>query len=87
SQSEASLKPEAPIRTGDAAFDTLEVPTNRERRQSQSMMSLQTEQEALERGKDADHVWNQALKAHQEEKASMFLPKNRDLAAYASPFR
>ncbi|KZM20061.1 Nicotinamide-nucleotide adenylyltransferase [Ascochyta rabiei] len=87
SQSEASLKSESPIRTGDGAVDTLEVPTNRERRQSQSMMSLQTEKDALGKGKGADHVWNQALKAHQEEKASLFLPKNRDLATYASPFR
>lgn len=87
SQGEASLKPEFPIQTGDAAFDTLDVPTNRERIQSQSMMSLQVEQETLAKGKGSDHVWDQALKAHQEEKASMFLPKNRDLAAQASPFR
>lgn len=87
SQSEASLKPETSIQTGDAAFDTLDIPTNRERRQSQSMISLQVKQKASEKGNGADHVWNQALKAHQEEKASMFLPKNRDLAAHASPFR
>jgi hypothetical protein len=87
SQSEASLTPNSPILTGDAAFDTLEVPTNRERRHSQSMMSLQVEQKALVKDKGSDHVWDQALKAHQEEKASMFLPKNRDLAAHASPFR
>ena len=87
SQSEASLKPEISIQTGDATFDTLDVPTNRERRQSQSMISLQVEQKASEKGNGADHVWDQALKAHQEEKASMFLPKNRDLAAHASPFR
>jgi hypothetical protein len=87
SQSEASLKPETSIQTGDAAFDTLDVPTNRERRQSQSMISLQVEQKASEKGNGADHVWDQALKAHQEEKASMFLPKNRDLAAHAGPFR
>ncbi|KAF2625340.1 hypothetical protein BU25DRAFT_397324 [Macroventuria anomochaeta] len=87
SHSEASLKAESPIRTGDAAFDSLEVPTNRERRQSQSMMSLQAEQSALGKHKGADHVWDQALKAHQEEKACLFLPKNRDLAAHASPFR
>ena len=87
SQSEASLKSEPPIWTGDAAFDLLEVPTDRERRQSQSMISLQTEQNALGKHKGTDHVWDQALKAHQEEKASLFLPKNRDLAAHASPFR
>lgn len=87
SQSKASLQSESPIRTGDAAFDTLAVPTSRERRQSRSMMSLQTEQSALGKHKGADQVWDQALKAHQEEKASLFLPKNRDFAAYASPFR
>ncbi|KAF3052491.1 hypothetical protein E8E11_010993 [Didymella keratinophila] len=87
SQSEASLKPKIPIQTGDAAFDALDVTANRERRQSQSMISLQVEQNAFEKGNGADHVWDQALKAHQEEKASMFLPKNRDLATQASPFR
>lgn len=87
SQSEASLTPESPIRTGDAAFDTLEVPINKGRRQSQSIISLQTEQGALGKQKGADQVWTQALKAHQEDKASLFLPKNRDLAAHASPFR
>jgi hypothetical protein len=52
------------------------------------MMSLQTEQGALgKHHKGADHVWDQALKAHQEEKSALFLPKNRDLAAHASPFR
>ncbi|KAF1926088.1 uncharacterized protein M421DRAFT_102707 [Didymella exigua CBS 183.55] len=87
SQSEASLKPDSPIRTGDATFDSLDVPTDRKRRQSHSMLSLQVEQSALVKDKGADHVWDQALKAHQEEKASMFLPKNRDLAAHANPFR
>ncbi|KAF9693589.1 hypothetical protein EKO04_008180 [Ascochyta lentis] len=87
SQSEASLKLESPIRTGDGGFDSLDVPATRERRQSQSMMSLQTEQDALGKNKGADHVWNQALKAHQQEKACLFLPANRDLAAHASPFR
>lgn len=87
SQSEASLKPESPIRTNDGALDTLAVPSNRERRQSQSMISLQAEQNAMGKNKGADHVWDQALKAHQEEKASLFLPKNRDLAVHASPFR
>ncbi|KAF3039169.1 hypothetical protein E8E12_005179 [Didymella heteroderae] len=87
SQSEAFLRPEPPIQTGDAAFDMLDVPANRERGQSQSMMSLQVEQNALAKDKGVGHVWDQALKAHQEEKASMFLPKNRDLAVHASPFR
>lgn len=87
SQSEASLTPESPIRSNDATHRTLNVPNSRERRQSLSMISLQTEQKALGKFQGANHVWNQALKAHQEEKASLFLPKNRDLAIHASPFR
>lgn len=87
SQSEASLKREFPIPTGDATHDMLDVPTNRERRESQSMMSLQKEQKSLTKEMGTDHMWDQALKAHQQEKASMFLPKNRNLAAHASPFR
>lgn len=87
SQSEASLASDSPIRSGDAAYDTLDVPSSRERRQSQSMISLQTEQKALGKFQGSDHVWDQALKAHQEEKACLFLPKNRDLAVHASPFR
>ncbi|KAH6639340.1 hypothetical protein C7974DRAFT_129392 [Boeremia exigua] len=87
SQSAASLIPEPLIQRGDATFDELDVPTSRERRQSQSMMSLQAEQSASCKFKGPNHVWDQALKAHQEEKASLFLPINRDLAARASPFR
>ena len=87
SQSETSLGFSHPIQSGDATYDTLEVPTNRERRQSQSMMSLQTEQQALHKEATPSRVWDQALKAHQEEKEAMLLPKNRDLAAHGSPFR
>ncbi|KAJ4988238.1 hypothetical protein SVAN01_06334 [Stagonosporopsis vannaccii] len=87
SQSEASLTPRSLNRGGDATCDSLDVPSNRQRRQSQSTISLQTEQKALGKSPVADHVWDQALKAHQEEKACLFLLKNRDLAVHASPFR
>lgn len=87
SLSETSLGFSHPIQSGDATYDTLEVPTNRERRQSQSMMSLQTEQQALNKERRPSRVWDQALKAHQEEKEALLLPKNRDLAAHGSPFR
>jgi hypothetical protein len=87
SLSEANLQSEALHMTLDGPHDTLIVPTDRERRQSRSMISLQAEQEALGKSKGANHVWDQALRAHQEEKASMFLHKNKDLALHASPFR
>ncbi|KAH5239977.1 hypothetical protein HBI25_227660 [Parastagonospora nodorum] len=87
SLSEANLQPQAPKPNVDGPFDTLALPVDRERRQSRSLISLQTEQEALGKNKSANHVWDKALKAHQEEKASMFLPKNKELAVHASPFR
>lgn len=87
SLSEANLHSDAPEVTMDGVSDTLPVPANMERRQSRSMMSLQAEQGALGKDKGANHVWDKALMAHQEEKASMFLPKNKELAPHASPFR
>lgn len=86
SLSEANLQPEAPKPHVDGPFDTLALPGDRERRQSRSLISLQTEQDALGKNKGAN-LWDKALKAHQEEKASMFLPKNKELAVHASPFR
>jgi hypothetical protein len=87
SLSEANLQSDSPNLAMDGPFDTLPLPAYRERRQSRSLLSLQTEQEALSKGKGANYVWDKALKAHQEEKASMFLPKNKELAVHASPFR
>jgi hypothetical protein len=87
SLSEANLQSDSSHLGMDGLFDTLPVPVDRERRQSRSLMSLQAEQEALGKNKGVNHVWDQALKAHQEEKASMFLPKNKELAVHASPFR
>ncbi|KAH7094275.1 hypothetical protein FB567DRAFT_552 [Paraphoma chrysanthemicola] len=71
----------------DGVFDTLPVPSNRERRHSRSTASVHSEQESHGKNKGANDVWDQALKTHQEEKASMFLPKNKALAVNASPFR
>jgi hypothetical protein len=88
SLSEANMQPSAiPNFTLDGPTDMLPVPVDRERRQSRSLISLKAEQEALGKNKGANHVWDQALKAHQEEKASMFLPINKDLAVHVSPFR
>ncbi|KAG9200141.1 hypothetical protein G6514_007619 [Epicoccum nigrum] len=87
SQSDTSLGFGHPIQSGDATYDTLIVPTSRERRQSQSMMSLQTEQQALNKERRPSRVWDQALKTHHEEKEALLLPQNRDLAAHGSPFR
>jgi hypothetical protein len=85
--SEANLQVDAPNLAMDGPFDTLNIPTDRERRQSRSLMSLQAEQDALGKSKGTNYVWDKALKAHQEEKASMFLLKNKELAVHASPFR
>jgi len=87
SQSEANIQPESPITATDGPFDTLLAPVERDRRQSRSLISLQAEQEALGKSKGANQVWDRALQAHQEEKASMFLHKGKDLAIPSSPFR
>jgi hypothetical protein len=88
SLSEANIQSGAtPNSNLDGPSDTLPIPADGERRQSRSLISLKAEQDALGKNKGANHVWDQALKAHQEEKASMFLPKNKDLAVHASPFR
>lgn len=86
SQSEANLQSAASDTAVDGHFDALPLP-DRERRQSCSLLSLQTEQESLDRNPGADHVWEKALKAHQDEKLSMFRPKNKERALQASPFR
>ncbi|KAF2796459.1 hypothetical protein K505DRAFT_347907 [Melanomma pulvis-pyrius CBS 109.77] len=85
SQSETNIKAEnfgvdGPIAQPHAA-------TNRERRLSRSMMSLQTEQEAVGKEKASNPMWERALRAHQEERSSMFLPQNKELATQGTPFR
>ncbi|KAL5113220.1 hypothetical protein ACEQ8H_008915 [Pleosporales sp. CAS-2024a] len=87
SLSETNLSVDAPKPNVDGAFEPLALPVDRERRQSRSLISLRAEQDALGKDKGVNHVWDKALKAHQEERASMFLPKNKDLAVHANPFR
>ena len=87
SQSETNLSSNPTNMAMDGVSDTPSDQSSRERRQSRSMMSLRMEQKALAKNKVHDCVWHRALKAHQEEKAYLFLPKNRDLAVSASPFR
>ncbi|CAO2658559.1 Nn.00g062820.m01.CDS01 [Neocucurbitaria sp. VM-36] len=87
SQSEANLQPDSASMPMDGPSDTAPISDNRERQHSRSMMSFQAEQEALGKNNGADHVWDRALVAHQQEKASLLLPKNRDLPVHASPFR
>ncbi|KAF2848028.1 hypothetical protein T440DRAFT_557041 [Plenodomus tracheiphilus IPT5] len=87
SQSEANLQSDLPAISTDGPLDTLLVPVDRERRQSRSLISLQAEQNALGNHKGADPVWDRALQAHQEEKASMFLHRDKDLAVQNNPFR
>jgi hypothetical protein len=70
-----------------AVDGSLEIPhaaTARERRLSQS---LEAEEEALGKDKNAIPMWERALKNHQDERAAMFLPKNRNLAVHSSPVR
>ncbi|KAI4629042.1 uncharacterized protein J4E87_003302 [Alternaria ethzedia] len=86
-QSEASASSTVALAAVDGPSDTLELPVNHGRRQSRSLISMQAEQDALGKNKGANHVWDRALQAHQDEKASLYLPKNRDLAVHASPFR
>lgn len=54
---------------------------------SRSMMSLRTEQKALERQPDSSNMWEKALKAYHEERSSMFLSPNKGQATRGSPFR
>lgn len=87
SQSETNLKLDLPEMAMDGLTDSPSLVTVRERRQSRSLISLQADQEVPKQNTGANHVWDRAMKAHQEEKASLILPKNRDLAIHASPFR
>lgn len=85
SQSEANLK--AATSQVDGQFDADLTPTKRERRLSQSLISLQKEQQALGKDKGAGPIWEKALKTYQDERSSLLLPTNKDLAKQASPFR
>jgi hypothetical protein len=87
SHSEANIKPST---LGLAVDGLLEVPDpagNRERRQSKSIVSMEAEQKALGHDKQSSPMWNRALKKYQDERATMFLPKNKELATQSSPIR
>lgn len=76
------LKPQ-----GDGPSDMSDGPTDRERRVSQSFISLQKEHQALKHDKEASPTWERALKTQQEERSAFFLPQNKALAMQCSPFR
>lgn len=86
SQSETSLKIDSTAPVVDGSLEPPGPTTQCERRQSKSMISLEAEQRAL-KTKNADPMWERALQNYQDEKAAMFLPKNKDQAPYAGPFR
>ncbi|KAF2642309.1 hypothetical protein P280DRAFT_396540 [Massarina eburnea CBS 473.64] len=56
-------------------------------REHEMSKSLEAEKEALGKDKNALPMWERALKNHQDERAAMFLPKNKDLAVHSSPIR
>lgn len=88
SRSEANLqKPSIPEIAVDESLDAARATTQREHRLSKSTMSLDAEQDALGKDIEFNPVWDRALKNYQDERAAMFLPKNKKLAHHASPFR
>ncbi|OCK75268.1 hypothetical protein K432DRAFT_176158 [Lepidopterella palustris CBS 459.81] len=69
-------------------FDGPDDDDPRERKISQSMISLKAEQETLEHHHhDTSPMWERALKAYQEERSTMFLSPNKALATSGSPLR
>ncbi|KAF1975978.1 hypothetical protein BU23DRAFT_631281 [Bimuria novae-zelandiae CBS 107.79] len=87
SQSEAHIKADNITLEVDGSLEVPGPTTQRERRQSRSMVSLEAEQKALGKDKKASPMWERALQNYQDEKAAMFLPKNKEQATHASPFR
>ncbi|KAF2709256.1 hypothetical protein K504DRAFT_476620 [Pleomassaria siparia CBS 279.74] len=85
SQSETNLR--AGSIAVDGPFDHPHSAPGRERHLSRSMMSLKTEQQAAGKEKTSNPMWERALKSHQEERSSFFLPQNKALATQGSPFR
>lgn len=61
--------------------------TRHDRTLSRSFTSMQKEQRAIGKEKEANPMWERALKSYQEERSSLFLPANKSLAAEARPFR
>lgn len=87
SHSEANIKPDDVVPDVDGSIELRHSTSQRQRRQSKSMISLETEQKALARSKNTDPMWERALQTHHEEKAAMFLSENKERATQARPFR
>ncbi|KAF2690611.1 hypothetical protein K458DRAFT_398625 [Lentithecium fluviatile CBS 122367] len=87
SQSEANIKPSVLEAAVDGLLEVPDAAAHRDRRQSKSLVSMETEQTALGKDKKASPMWERALKSHQDERAAMFLPQNKELAAHSSPIR
>ncbi|KAL1612371.1 hypothetical protein SLS60_000597 [Paraconiothyrium brasiliense] len=87
SQSEAIMKPGDLLAEMDGSLEVPSAVTQRERRHSNSAVSLEAEQKALGKDKKASPMWERALQNYQDEKAAMLLPKNKELATHTSPFR
>ena len=87
SQSEAHSKPSALETAVDGLLEVPGAVSNHERRHSKSMANTDTKQTSLGHDKKLIPVWERALKSHQDERAIMFLPQNKDLATQSSPMR
>lgn len=87
SQSEANLRPGTSAVPMDGPFDALLLSADRERRPSRSLLSIQVEQRVLGKDEGANLIWDRALQAHQEEKAAMIRPNNKNLGVQTSLFR
>lgn len=86
SQSEVILKPDVPTAV-DGSLEIPQAATRHERRLSKSLMSLESEREAMGKEANANPIWDKALKSYQDERAAMFLPQNKNLAVHSSPIR
>lgn len=84
---EADMKIHGPSFGVDGLLEVPNAETQHERRQSRSEASLEAEQKALVKDKGANLIWERALQNHQDEKAAMLLPENKDHVGRASPFR
>ncbi|KAJ4294485.1 hypothetical protein N0V90_008176 [Kalmusia sp. IMI 367209] len=87
SKSEANMQADSIVPVVDGSLEVPGLAAQRERRQSKSMVSLEAEQQALGKDKKASPMWERAFQNYQDERAAMFLPKNKELAPRTSPFR
>ncbi|KAH7125703.1 hypothetical protein B0J11DRAFT_568442 [Dendryphion nanum] len=86
SQSDTNLKARAGPQV-DGPIDAPSSAPNRQRRLSQTLLSLKVEQESPGSEREANPMWERALKAYQDERSSMFLPKSDKLAIPPPLFR